>query len=221
VTELSSSEREFASLLGELHALEEDIAAARATVARAQGGLDLLSPPESPLPAPTGEAVRLPDGAEVVVRALEPEDAPALELGLEHLSALSRYRRYRSAVKRVGAGELEALTHVDHRSRESLGAFDPSSGEAIGVARFVRDPRDPAQAELTDVVTDPWQHRGVGEALLERLTARARAVGIERVTATMLVGNERARGLLDHVAEPISEQREGGIVDVTAHLRDG
>ena len=59
----------------------------------------------------------------------------------------------------------------------------------------------------------------MGTALLERLAARARAVGIKRFTATTLVGSEDARRLLAHVADPVSEHSEGGIVETTAHLR--
>src|SRR6266540_3701894 len=86
---LSSNEREFAGLVGELHALEEDIAAARAASARAQAGLGMRPEPKRPAPDLQGERVRLQDNAEIVVRSVEPQDAPLLELGLEHLSAMS------------------------------------------------------------------------------------------------------------------------------------
>jgi len=215
----SSSEREFASLLGELHALEEDIAAARAASARARGGLDLRKPAKHPSAERRGDRIRLPDGAEIMIRPVEPQDAPLLEIGLEHLSAMSRYRRFRTRVDRFSADQLQELTRVDHRTREAMGALDPQSGEGVGIARYVRDPRDPKQAEVTYVVTDAWQGRGVGSALLERLAARARAVGVERVTATTLIGNEAARRLLARVADPISEHRDGGIMEITARLR--
>jgi RimJ/RimL family protein N-acetyltransferase len=216
---LSSNEREFASLVGELRALEEDIAAARATAARARAGLGVPREPKRPAARLDGERVRLQDGAEIVIRSVEPHDAPLLELGLEHLSAMSRYRRFRSRVQHLGRDELAELTDVDHRTREALGALDPSSGEGIGIARYVRDPHDSRQAEVTYVVVDAWQHRGVGKALLERLAKRALAVGVERVTATTLVGNVPARRLLAHVADTIAEHRDGGIVELTARLR--
>jgi hypothetical protein len=59
----------------------------------------------------------------------------------------------------------------------------------------------------------------VGSALAERLAARARAAGIERVTALLVLGNGSARRLLAHVAEEIDEHRDGGTVDVTAQVR--
>jgi hypothetical protein len=147
----SSSEREFASLLGELHALEADIAAARAASAsaRARGGLDLRKPAKHPTAERRGDRIRLPDGAEIMIRPVEPTDAPLLEIGLEHLSAMSRYRRFRTRVDRFSSDQLQELASVDHRTREAIGALDPQSGEGVGIARYVRDPRDPKQAEVT------------------------------------------------------------------------
>ena len=218
-TTRGSTEREFASLTGELHALEQDIAGARAASAKAHARMDVFESPDPPTPRVEGDRVRLEDGSEVAIRPIEPHDAPLLEIGLEHLSAMSRYRRFRSQVESVDRDELEQLTRVDHRRREAVGAFDPGSGEGVGIARYVIDPRDAEQAEVTYVVTDAWQRRGVGAALLGRLATRARAVGIERVTATMLEGNVAAHRALADIAEPIDEHREGGLLEITARLR--
>ena len=72
---------------------------------------------------------------------------------------------------------------------------------------------------MTYLVCDAWQHLGVGAALLARLSERARAVGIERVTATMLEWNDAAHRALDDIAEPIEEHRDGGLLEITATLR--
>ena len=215
----SSEEREFAILVGELRALEKDIAIARAASAKAQAPMGLSAHREPPAPRPSGERTRLPDGAEILIRPIEAGDAPLLQLTLGHLSALSRYRRFREPVDHFSTRELDELTHADHRTREALVALDPVASEGIGIAGYVRDAHDPKGAEVTYLVTDAWQSRGVGTALLERLAARARAVGLERLTATTLVGSEDARRLLAHVADPVSEHREGGIVEITAQLR--
>jgi protein lysine acetyltransferase len=87
------------------------------------------------------------------------------------------------------------------------------------VARYVRIAEDPTRAEVFCAVLDPWQHRGVGSALAERLAARARAAGIERCTVLIVLGNEPARRLLAQVAEEIGERRDGGMIDITARRR--
>ena len=213
-----SVRHELELLAGELQALDEDIAAARAAVARAHSGLDLHSDPQIPPPALDGERVTLPDGAEVVVRTLRPDDVAQLDLGFEHLSAVSRYRRFRTRVEHLRRSDLEELAHPDHRMYEVLGAFDPRAGEGVGMARYVRDHADPSTAEVDYVVADAWHHRGVATVLLERLAACARRYGVQRVTATTIVGDEPARHALEHIADPVSERRESGIVHITARL---
>jgi GNAT superfamily N-acetyltransferase len=215
----SSREREFAILEEEFRALTKDIAAARTASTRAHAPLTLGGHHEHPGAGPTAEHVRLPDGAEILIRPVGTDDAPLLRLTLEHLGALSRYRRFREPLDRFSTHKLDELTHADHHTHEALVALEPTAREGVGVAGFVRDAHDPLGAEVTYLVTDAWQHRGVGKALLERLADRALASGVRRFTATTVVGSVDARRLLTHVADLISERRDGGIVEVTGQLR--
>jgi RimJ/RimL family protein N-acetyltransferase len=217
----SSSEREYALLVAQLGALDEDIAAAHAAAWRAEHPprMDFHAAHGAPSP-PSGERVRLSDGAEIVVRPVEPGDRHEIELGFEHLSALSRMRSLRRPIKRLTDRELAEVTDVDHETNEGIVALDPTSGRCVGGARFVRAAKDPGQAEFTCTVADGWQGRGVGTALVERLAARAHAVGIERFTAAILVGDEAARRLLSRVAVEVSEHREGGVIGITGEGRE-
>ena len=77
-------------LLGEeLHALDVDIAGARAAAARGRYGTLSFKHQERESARVHGEPVRLSDGAQIVIRALEPEDAGELRRGLKRLSALT------------------------------------------------------------------------------------------------------------------------------------
>ncbi len=211
-----STERELKALTRELGALDEDIAAARAA---AHIGLGWPKHPESPAPPMHGESVVVRDAAQILIRPIEPDDAPPLEAGLERLSAMSRYRRFRATVRRYGADELKWLTQVDHHKHEALVALDPSTATIVGVARYICDSDDHTHAHVTYVVADAWQGRGVGTALIERLARQARAAGVERLTALMLVGDGGARHLLAHVADETEEHRDSGMLEITARLR--
>jgi GNAT superfamily N-acetyltransferase len=212
--------REYSMLAAQLAALDRDIAIARAKArhARTNHGLDLHAPRE-PHAAVHGERVRLADGGEIVVRPIEPGDAHDLAAGVQRLSELSRFRRFRAAVDRLTPEQLTELTHLDHESHEAMVALDAATGEGIGVARYVRATDDPTRAEFTCAVLDAWQRRGVGTALLERLATCARAVGIERFTALTVVGDPAARRLVARVAEVVSEQPAGGTVELRGHAR--
>jgi len=213
--------REYLTRAAALGALEKDIESARAAARRSTAGfgLDLRAHREPAHAAMHGQHVRLADGGGIVVRPIEPGDAHDLAVGIQHLSALSRFRRFRAPVDHLSPAQLDELTNVDHESHEAMVAFDAATGEGIGVARYVRAVDDPAQAEFTCAVLDGWQRRGVGTALVERLAARARAVGIERFTAVMVVGNEPARRLAARVADVINEHRAGGTVQISGVAR--
>jgi RimJ/RimL family protein N-acetyltransferase len=218
---LDSEEREYARLLGELDALGKDIAAAGEAQRRAEsGGLDFHTDHE-PAPRARGERVRLSDGSTILVRPIEPDDQHQLEMGLRRLGALSRYERFRGPIDHLTPEQLAYFTQVDHVTHEALVAADAETGEGVGVARYVRDNDDPEQAEFACTVADAWQERGVGSMLAERLAGRARAAGIERFRARLLVGNKRGRRLLAHVADEIEESRYGGEVEIRARLRPG
>jgi len=136
---------ELALLRGELHALDADIAAARARSEGARDGAIRFTHHEPPPLRMSGEPVRLPDGAQIVIRPIEPEDAGELQRGLEHLSAMSSYRRFRAHVRHLSRDELEHFTRVDHHRHEALAALYPPAHEGIGVARYVCDPADPTR----------------------------------------------------------------------------
>jgi hypothetical protein len=57
--------------------------------------------------------VRLPDGLEIAVRPIRPEDKPLLAEGIRHQSAQTIERRFMSPKPRLTAAELRYLTEVD------------------------------------------------------------------------------------------------------------
>ena len=59
-----------------------------------------------------------------------------------------------------------------------------------------RDPGDPGAAEIAVTIADEWQGRGLGTALLTRLSDRARQEGIGRFTATVSADNVAMTRLL-------------------------
>jgi GNAT superfamily N-acetyltransferase len=197
---LSPREREFATLVDQLRALEEDIAAAR------RGPQPVVRPRVLACDV-HGERVTLADGAQIVVRPIEPDDLGELAAGFRRLGAVSRFRLFGERVDRLTHEQLVELTNVDHCSRESLVALDAATGEGVGLARYRRLPDDPARAAVACTVVDGWQHRGVGTVLVERLATRARAAGIETCTALIVLGNRPARRLLAHFAEGIGDRR--------------
>jgi nucleotide-binding universal stress UspA family protein/GNAT superfamily N-acetyltransferase len=161
--------------------------------------------------------ITLRDGARATLRPIAPEDKPLLAASFERLSEESRYRRFFATKNRLSAAELDYLVDVDHEDHEAIIAIDPSSGEALGVARYIRSKDDAEVAEVAVTVADDWQRRGLGRALLERLTYRARREGVRRFSALVQSDNARALGLLADVGDTHREY-DGGVVEIVIEL---
>ena len=132
-----------------------------------------------------------------MIRPLGPDDKRLLAEGFERLSPRSRYRRFFRPLDRLSARDLAYLTEIDHHDHEALAAIEPETGHLIGVARYVRND-EPDQAEVSVVVGDPWQGRGVATALLALLVERARAEGVARFVALVMDDNTEALKLFEH-----------------------
>jgi RimJ/RimL family protein N-acetyltransferase len=161
---------------------------------------------------------RLRDGAPILVRPIRPDDRDELAEGMQRLSPESRYRRFFAPTSKLSQSQLRYLTEVDHHDHEALVALEPGTGHGIGVARFVRSPRDPELAEVAVVVADSWQGRGAGTILLHRLTERARAEGIRRFSAEILAENRPMLDLIDDLGEVTVTERDHGAVEVEVAL---
>jgi nucleotide-binding universal stress UspA family protein/GNAT superfamily N-acetyltransferase len=161
--------------------------------------------------------ITLRDGASLGVRAITPDDKPLIAASFERLSTQSRYRRFFATINVLSSAQLDYLTDVDHHDHEALLAVDPATGDVLGVARFVRSREDPESAEVAVTVADDWQGRGLGRALLDRLTYRARQEGVRRFTALVQSDNPASLGLLTGTGETRSHW-DSGVVELVIEL---
>jgi ribosomal protein S18 acetylase RimI-like enzyme len=162
-------------------------------------------------------AIRLKDRSEVLVRPLEPDDAPELAAAIERLSPESRYRRFLSPIPRLPASHLRSLTDVDHHTREALVAFDPSSRRGLGVARWGLLADDPSAAEVAVGVADDKQRLGLASALLRLLLDRAQAEGLREARAATQGENRGALHLLERFGFRRTRS-EGGVMEFALAL---
>src|SRR3954451_11990669 len=83
------------------------------------------------------EIVRLPGGAELLIRQIDSSDTERLGAAYERLTAESRRRRFISTPAHLSAEDLRYLTEVDGNRHDALVALDPATGELVGEARYV------------------------------------------------------------------------------------
>jgi GNAT superfamily N-acetyltransferase len=212
---------EYRVLHGQLDALDEDIARARAdlqalTTAHFEGFFSKPSHPSTARPA-EGERVKLRDGSVAIIRPLQPADASMVREGFEHLSAVERYRRFIFDQEHLTTAEAAELTTVD-RDHVAYGAIDPATGAGVGLARYVCDHHDETCAVAAVIVVNAWQGRGLATRLLRRLADHAREAGIERLEAHMIVGDTSSQRMFESVGQVETTQRGRGALDVTVRL---
>ena len=160
----------------------------------------------------------MPDGADVVIRPILPQDKPYLVSILRRMSAESRCLRFHHAKARLTRGELRYLTEIDYRDHFAWCAFivDASRTFAIGVARYIRVAPMSDHAEVAIEIVDQYQSRGVGTALIDLLAQTALEHGItsfiayvEPVNASVIRWAQKAGG---------SFVRESGVLRVDVSL---
>lgn len=161
--------------------------------------------------------VKLRDGARATLRPIAPEDKPLVAAAFERLSDESRYRRFFTSTNELSAADLDYLVDIDHSDHEAIIAVDPSSEEAVGVARYIRSNDDTEVAEVAVTVIDDWQGRGLGRALLVRLASRGRQEGVRRFSALVLGENREALGLLDSLGD-VERRYDAGVVELVIEL---
>jgi RimJ/RimL family protein N-acetyltransferase len=165
------------------------------------------------------EAVTLRSGDVVRVRQIRPDDKTALARAYARLGEVSRYRRFFSAPHELPDRLLRAATEVDHENHEALVALPPLSPEIVGECRFVRLSDRPDTAVLGVTVADAWQRRGLGSALLARVSARALEAGIRYFTAEVLAENRTMLAMLPMLGD-VETERSGAIVDAQIEIAE-
>jgi len=157
----------------------------------------------------------LPDGSELTLRALEPEDADLLREVFDGMGPRSRERRFLTPKHRLTASDLRQLTAVDHHDHEAVVACSVADGRTVGVGRFVRSADDPETADVAVAVVDDWQSRGVGTVLAASLVSRARELRIRRFSVLMAHDNEAAARLMHRV---LGDPQHASVDDETAEF---
>ncbi|TNF99857.1 MAG: CoA-binding protein, partial [Gammaproteobacteria bacterium] len=104
---------------------------------------------------------QLPDGTNITIRPIRPEDAEMEQTFIRELSAEAKYFRFMSALQELTPEMLVRFTQIDYDTEMALIAVAKINGEEkeLGVTRYVTNP-DKLSCEFGLVVSDQWQHQG-------------------------------------------------------------
>ena len=154
-------------------------------------------PPVAPLfaaaPFSDGRFFTAANGETLLVRALLPEDAEALQRFVRGMDEADRRTRFMSHIKELPAGRLARFTLIDHARDCAIAAWR-GSGEIAGWAQYACL-RFPEACEFGIAVAADMKGQGLAAFLLRQLVAQAGRQGYRAVCAEILADNAAMRAL--------------------------
>lgn len=139
---------------------------------------------------------QLPDGTDILIRPIRPEDAAMEQAFVRDLSPESKYFRFMQSVQELSHPMLVRLTQIDYDRELALIALAGRDGAQVevGVTRYAINP-DGESCEFALVVADQWQGKGIGSRLLTTLIEAAKARGLRTMVGDVLENNVHMLGL--------------------------
>ncbi len=174
---------------------------------------------------PAEDHYTLKNGVVVTVRPIRPSDEPAMIAFHRSLSEESVYLRYSHLIKLNHRIDHDRLSRICTTQGDREWVFvaewtpptNPTQPEIVGVARLNKLP-DNHTAEFALIISDAFQHQGLGAHLLSWLLAVAQTHHIDHVIAEMLLENSAMEHLCQKQGFQLHNQLADGIVTADLDL---
>ena len=147
----------------------------------------------------------LKDGSSITIRPIRPEDEPLIVQFHKTLSEQSVYFRYFHLIKlsqRIAHERMMRLCFIDYDREMALVADhkNPITGnhEILAIGRL-SELHGIKEAEFALIVSDPYQHLGLGTEILRQLLHVGLHEQIQRITADILPDNVAMQRLCEKV----------------------
>ena len=163
----------------------------------------------------------LRDGRRIEIRALRPADEVDMLAAVDRTSAQSLYRRFFGAKRHFSEREQAHFLDIDFVNHVALVAVAESAGTRliVGGGRYVVV--GPGVAEVAFVVTDDYQGKGIGAALMHHLVALARSAGIKQLIAEVLPENQPMLKVFQNSGLDVQTKHRAGVVEVALNVANG
>ncbi|MGW4209992.1 GNAT family N-acetyltransferase [Lentzea sp. NPDC004789] len=174
-------------------------------LARAQALLDLV---EAPAHAIRG--ILSDDGVALVLRPGVAADEEAVAGLHSRCSMKTLFNRYHSGMRTVPRRWLHRLLNPPRGTTILAQCAD----QVVALGQLIHT-GTPDCAEISLLVEDAWQHRGVGTALLSALASDARAAGCSELVAWCLPSETALVRAAARAGLPTTTRREDGLLRVS------
>lgn len=152
------------------------------------------------------------------VRPIASADKAALQQFIRELSPSSRYARFMAALRELPERMLDRFLHPES-GREAVLVANSMHDDIVGLAQYVADGSGDG-CEVALVVSDDWQHQGLGTEMLNALVNVASENAIGHFHADVLADNYPMRALARKAGWDVRQSRESPfIVEISRSIR--
>ncbi|MDX9700154.1 MAG: GNAT family N-acetyltransferase [Rhodocyclaceae bacterium] len=154
-----------------------------------------------------------PDGTQITIRPIKPEDADLEVEFVRKLSAETKYYRFMNTMRELPPAMVARLTQIDYDREMAFLATVEENGQEVelGVCRYAVNP-DGESCEFAVVVADDWQSRGLARKLMGVLIETARNRGLKYMNGVFLSSNERMLKFVQNLGFVLSNDPEDNTV---------
>ena len=172
----------------------------------------------SPYPTRYMSHWRLPDGSDVLLRPIRPEDEPLEHEMLTSLSAKTLKERFFQPIKQITHEMHVRLCNIDYEREMAIVAEirDGDKKRLIGIGRLIMEP-DLKKGEFAVIVHDAYQGKGLGYKLVDTVIGIGHEKGVEEIYGFVLSDNMNMLNMSRKLGCSI-EPLEDGITKVTLRL---
>ena len=163
------------------------------------------------------EWITLKDGSSIFLRPIKSTDGSVLVDFFKNLSRETIYFRFLTHLEKLQPETVRHLVEIDYEKHFALAAIlNEEKGESvIGTCRYiVKEKKD--HAELTVVLRDDWQRKGLGRLMVLRVVEIARSKGIASIEILLDYRNEGMKRIFASLGYPV--RYESNILDIADRM---
>ena len=162
-----------------------------------------------PYPGHLVTKLQLPNGTDMVIRPIRPEDAGIEQAFIRKLSERAKYFRFMQPITELSPQMLARFTQIDYSREMALIAvvYVDGAETEIGVARYITNP-DGKSCEFAIVIADNWQRQGIAHRLMQLLIETARSHALQIMEGEVLATNHEMLNLMVKLGFSINPSEE-------------
>ncbi|PKM13371.1 MAG: GNAT family N-acetyltransferase [Gammaproteobacteria bacterium HGW-Gammaproteobacteria-10] len=174
-----------------------------------------------PYPHELTQYYQLPNGSDICIRPIRPEDADLEKDFVHRLSERTKYFRFMQALQELTPEMVVRFTQIDYDREMAFVAVTEheAAPKELGVGRYMMNP-DGHSVEFALVVSDDSQGMGIGSRLMKTMMQAAKYKGVAFFEGEVLSVNKPMLSLVKKLGfsiEPIAGESE--VVRVVKDLR--